>query len=99
MLRKLFAASVLLLAGAIGGMLLTARLHLTNESLADEMKDPSPRATASPAPATAAPVTTPGLAAVGPDFTHIAGAAVKGVANISSLQVERRPNSPFAQDP
>ena len=35
----------------------------------------------------------------GPDFTRIAGQAVKGVANISSLQVVRTPNSPFAADP
>jgi S1-C subfamily serine protease len=35
----------------------------------------------------------------GPDFTRIAGQAVKGVANISSLQVVRRPNSPFENDP
>ena len=37
--------------------------------------------------------------APGPDFTRIAGQAVKGVANISSLQVVRTPNSPFANDP
>ena len=35
----------------------------------------------------------------GPDFTRVAGQTVKGVANISSLQVVRRPNSPFANDP
>jgi serine protease Do len=35
----------------------------------------------------------------GPDFTRIAGQAVKGVANISSLQVVRTRNSPFANDP
>jgi serine protease Do len=35
----------------------------------------------------------------GPDFTHIAGQAVKGVANISSLQVVRSANSPMARDP
>ena len=40
----------------------------------------------------------PVAAAVGPDFTGIAGRAVKGVANISSLQVVRT-NSPFAADP
>ena len=34
-----------------------------------------------------------------PDFTRIAGQTVKAVANISSLQVVRRPNSPFANDP
>ena len=30
----------------------------------------------------------------GPDFTRIAGRAVKGVANISSLQVEQRRSAP-----
>jgi serine protease DegQ len=35
----------------------------------------------------------------GPDFTRIASQAVKGVVNISSLQVVRRPNSPFENDP
>jgi len=105
MFRKLFAALVLLAAGFIGGTLLTARLNISNDSLADGVKDPAPRATATSATpaagatsAAGAPV-TPGLAAVGPDFTRIAGQAVKGVANISSLQVERRPNSPFTQDP
>ena len=40
------------------------------------------------------------LAPVGaPDFTRIAGQSVKGVANISSLQVVRTPNSPFGNDP
>ena len=33
------------------------------------------------------------------DFSTVAGHAVKGVANISSLQVVRTPNSPFASDP
>ena len=105
MFRKLFAALVLLAAGFIGGVLLTARLHISNDSLADGVKDPAARASATSAtsatgatPAAGAPV-TPGLSAVGPDFTRIAGQAVKGVANISSLQVERRPNSPFTQDP
>jgi Do/DeqQ family serine protease len=39
------------------------------------------------------------LAQGGPDFTRIAGQAVKGVANISSLQVVSRRNSPFDNDP
>jgi serine protease Do len=41
------------------------------------------------------PVTPAGL----PDLTGIAAEAVKGVVNISSVQVIRRPNSPFANDP
>jgi Do/DeqQ family serine protease len=105
MLRKLSAAFVLLAAGFIGGLLLTARLHISNESLADELKtaEAGPRSStavsALPPPAVTPVPASPATGAVGPDFTHIASQAVKGVANISSLQVERRPNSPFANDP
>jgi serine protease Do len=35
----------------------------------------------------------------GPDFTRIASLGVRGVANISSVQSVRTPNSPFASDP
>ena len=105
MLRKLSAAFVLLAAGFIGGLLLTARLHISNESLADELKTTaggsrlSTALSASPAPGPTPAPASPTAGAVGPDFTHIAGQAVKGVANISSLQVERRANSPIAADP
>jgi S1-C subfamily serine protease len=34
-----------------------------------------------------------------PDLTVVAAQAVKGVVNISSVQLIRRPNSPFANDP
>jgi serine protease Do len=102
MFRKLFAAFVLLTAGFIAGLLLTARLHISNDSLADEINAPRAASHGAPAPtaASAAPApVTAGLTASGPDFTHVAGQAVKGVANISSLQVARTPNSPFAADP
>jgi serine protease Do len=102
MFRKLFAAFVLLTAGFIAGLLLTARLHISNDSLADEINAPRAASHNVPAPtaASAAPApVTAGLTAPGPDFTHVAGQAVKGVANISSLQVSRAPNSPFAADP
>ncbi|HUK32944.1 MAG TPA: trypsin-like peptidase domain-containing protein [Vicinamibacterales bacterium] len=106
MVRRLIAGLVLLAAGFISGLLLTARLHISNDFQAEEVtaaRDTASRATsaaASPA-ASAAPaaVSTTSVAAPGPDFTHIAGQAVKGVANISSLQVVRTPNSPFAADP
>src|SRR5579885_3095644 len=101
MFRKLFAAFVLLTAGFIGGLMLTARLHISDDPLAADLK---PTAAAAPGPAAggAAPPTSPApiaqaaVAGGGPDFTRIAGTAVKGVANISSLQVQRRPNSPFS---
>src|SRR6476661_3783769 len=102
MFRKLFAAFVLLAAGFIAGLLLTARLHISNDSLADEINAPRAASHGAPAPtaASAAPApVTAGITAPGPDFTHVAGQAVKGVANISSLQVARTPNSPFAADP
>src|SRR5207247_6124788 len=60
---------------------------------------PAARSSSSPAPAAIPAPASPPLAAVGPDFTHIAGQAVKGVANISSLQVVRKSNSPLAADP
>ncbi len=100
MFRKLFAALVLLAAGFIGGLMLTARLHVSDAPFADEV---NAAAAPKPAPAAAAPTSAPAAVTQapggGPDFTHIAGQAVKGVANISSLQVERRANSPFANDP
>jgi serine protease Do len=100
MFRRIFAALVLLAAGFVGGTMLTARLHITNDSLAEEVGNtaPAPRPVASPGSAAPAP-SSPAVANPGPDFTHIAGQAVKGVANISSLQVARTPNSPFAADP
>jgi serine protease Do len=67
--------------------------------LASESRAEVARSAADTAPeqqkATAVPVTV----SAGPDFTHIAAQAVKGVANISSLQVVRAPSSPFANDP
>jgi serine protease Do len=102
--RRLFLAFVLLTAGFIGGLLLTARLHITADSSADEIALPAAPAPPAEALGQARPVptATAGATAVvsaGPDFTRVAGQAVKGVANISSLQVSRASNSPFAADP
>jgi serine protease Do len=102
LLRKLFVGAVLVFAGFAGGLVLTARLRPVSESRAEALS--APRA-AAPQPAAAAvqPRSSIAPAAVavasGPDFTRVAGQAVKGVANISSLQVVRTPNSPFAADP
>jgi serine protease Do len=101
--RKLFLAFVLIAAGFIGGLLLTARLHITTDTQADEVIALPTAGTAVPAaaeqsrPAPAPPA--PAVVAAGPDFTRVAGQAVKGVANISSLQITRTSNSPFAADP
>lgn len=55
----------------------------------------APRSTALPAVTPA----VPGVAATLPDFSRVAEQTVPAVANISSQQVVRRQNSPFANDP
>ncbi len=81
---------LLLVSGFLAGLVLTGRLRSADESMAQSVQTPG-RTIALPAPAT----TPAGL----PDLTGIAAQAVKGVVNISSEQVIRRPNSPFANDP
>src|SRR4249919_1851174 len=93
-MRRLALSTLLLAAGFMAGLVVTGRMRSASESLADAAPaaaQPPPRASL-PAPATLAP-------AGAPDFTRIAGQSVKGVANISSLQVVRAPNSPFGTDP
>jgi len=80
----------LLIAGFVAGLVLTGRLRSAEESTA-QTTPPNGQAVAIPAPLAA----STGL----PDLTVIAEQAVKGVVNISSVQVVRRPNSPFANDP
>ena len=80
----------LLVSGFLAGLILTGRLRSADESIAQSVQRPG-QAVALPA----ANVTPAGL----PDLTGVAAQAVKGVVNISSVQVVRRPNSPFANDP
>src|SRR3954469_8563219 len=94
---------VLLVAGFIGGMFVTGWVRAAEMRRAT---DPAPAATAAPIPeqraATTAPpaaAPAPAFSAGGPDFTRVAGQTVKGVANISSLQVVRTRNSPYSNDP
>ena len=101
MVRRFLLTFALVVAGFAAGMVLTGRMRIASDSLAE----PAPPAAVEPEPQRAGPAsaqTTPQVSAPfagAPDFTKIAGAAVKSVANISSLQVVRRPNSPFENDP
>jgi len=80
----------LLVSGFLAGLVLTGRLRSADESVAQTVQRPGQTA------AIAAPVVaTGGL----PDLTGIAAQAVKGVVNISSVQVVRRANAPLANDP
>ena len=90
--RGILFPIVLVAAGFLGGLVMTGRLRTASESRADSSIAPTAPASEQRAATPLSPVTT------GPDFTRIAGQAVKGVANISSLHVVRTA-SPFANDP
>ena len=97
MFRRLFLSIVLLLAGFMAGLAVTARIRA-----ADARADAAPARPAATAvePQRPTPVQTASVSYSGvPDFTRVAASAVKGVSNISSLQVVRAPNSPFSSDP
>jgi serine protease Do len=96
MLRRLVVSSVLVVSGFAAGMVLTARLWTATESSAGQAAPAVPAAPPSRQVQTGAAVA--GGAGV-PDFSRVAAQAVRGVANISSLQVIRSPNSPFESDP
>src|SRR5688572_7102852 len=87
--RRLILSLLLLACGFAAGLVITARMRETTDAVAQ-----NPPQAATPSPASA-----PGVAAPGPDFTQIAERTVPAVANISSEQVIRRQNSPFANDP
>ncbi len=96
-MRRVLLSTALLAAGFSAGLVLTGRMDGVTESFG---RPAVAETQAAPPPAATARSTTPPAAvAAGPDFTRIAAAGVKGVANISSTQVTRQPNSPFANDP
>jgi serine protease Do len=93
MVRRFVLSFVLVVAGFTAGLVLTGRMRTATDSSAEIT-------VSEPAPQTRPPAATAPVGAVpGPDFTRIAAQTVKAVANISSLQVVRRQNSPFANDP
>src|SRR5262245_53262589 len=86
--KRLVLSLLLLACGFAAGLVITARMRTA--------ADVGAQTTA--APQVIAPArTTSG--AVLPDFTGVAERTVPAVANISSTQVVRRPNSPYSNDP
>jgi serine protease Do len=92
---------MLVLAGLVGGLVISGWVRAAEIFHASDAApitalapDQKPAIVAQP-PAPLSYVAGGG----GPDFTRVAGQTVKGVANISSLQVVRRSNSPFSNDP
>jgi Do/DeqQ family serine protease len=92
---------VLLVGGFTAGLAVTGRMY----SAAVSPAHPVPPASVQPLPAQDTRAQTPSPAVIAPivpgapDFTRIASLAVKTVTNISSVQLVRRPSSPFANDP
>ena len=96
MVRRVILSLVFVVAGFIAGLVVTGRMRTAADSRAAS-------AASEPAPPASEPQRLPGAVATtatgGPDFTRVAGQAVKGVANISSLQIVRGRRSPYSSDP
>src|SRR5262245_9755384 len=100
MIRKSSLSILLVVIGFLAGLVVTGRLRTASDSRAAPVeRTPAPPEQRPAPPPTSAPVSGGGGMSIGQDFTKIAGQAVKGVANISSIHVVRRSNSPFDGDP
>jgi len=93
-LRRLLLVTLLLVCGFTAGIVLTGRMRSASDSDAA-----APSAPAFQAPASSPATHVAAAPAAFPDFTSVASATVPAVTNISSLQIVRRSNSPFANDP
>ena len=94
---------VLVIAGFVAGIVVTgwvraAEMFRTTEAPRLTLDNAAGQRAVPAAPAPA-PAAAPAFSGGGPDFTRIAGLAVKGVANISSTQIIRSRNSPYGNDP
>jgi serine protease Do len=93
--RRFVVSLVLVIAGFVAGLVVTGRMR----TAADSRAEPPAATAALPQTPAAAVAAAQAVPSGGPDFTRVAGQAVKGVANISSLQIVRTRNSPFYSDP
>ncbi|HEY5618584.1 MAG TPA: trypsin-like peptidase domain-containing protein [Vicinamibacterales bacterium] len=87
--RRLIVALILLTCGFAAGLVITGRMRQVSDARAQNPAVQTPQIV-SPAP---------GGGATLPDFSRVAERTVPAVVNISSLQVIRRQNSPFTNDP
>jgi Do/DeqQ family serine protease len=89
--RRIVLAGLFVAAGFVGGLVLTGRMPTAQQSVAQTPD--SAEAPSQPARSASSAV------AAMPDLTGAAQAAIVSVPNISSTQVVRRSNSPFADNP
>ncbi len=88
MARRIAVFALFMTMAFFAGLVVTGRMRTAGESAAD-----TTRAQASARPS--APAISGGM----PDLTNVAQRAISSVTNISSTQIVRTPNSPFANDP
>jgi len=88
-MRRIVLAFLFVTSGFVAGMVLTGRMRSAEEARAEM------RAVASQQAAPASAAVAGGL----PDLSAVAGRAILSVMNITSLQMVRTQNSPFASDP
>jgi serine protease Do len=93
MFRRVAVLSFFVSLGLTAGLVLTGRMRTAEETSAASPVQAGPPAAAPHAQA--APPIVGGM----PDLTVVAQRAIGSVTNISSTQVVRTPNSPFANDP
>lgn len=94
-LRRLVFATVLLVCGFTAGLVLTGRMPSSTETIA---RPAAPASDAQPAAQSSGAASAVAVGSL-PDFSRVASQTVPAVTNISSLQIVRRSNSPFANDP
>ncbi len=88
-MRRTVYPLLFVLLGLSAGLVLTGRMRSAGDAAAAVAQMPAPP------PRQAAPLIAGGM----PDLTAVAQRAIGSVTNISSTQVVRTPNSPFANDP
>ena len=108
MLKQLSLSILLVATGLVSGLALSSRAGDTVERTSSPPVPVGTDGVAAPVvpvgntttePDQTARPAAPVVATTGPDFTAVAAQTVRAVTNISSIQVVRRPNSPFSNDP
>jgi serine protease Do len=94
MFRRLTLLTVFLVVGFVAGLVLTGRMRTAADAVAQAPASAPDQARPAATSRTVA-TTVAGM----PDLTTAAQLAIASVPNISSTQVVRTPNSPFANDP
>ena len=87
MVRRIAVFALFMTIAFFAGLVVTGRMRSAGETAAATAPQPAARAAAAP------------MNAAMPDLTGVAQRAISSVTNISSTQIVRTPNSPFANDP